>query len=88
MNVLDWKESAMTGQRSGNDNDRYVQPNKERGGWDVIKEGHARASVHTDTKAEAIDRAREIIKNEGGGELRIKNEQGRLIESNTVSAGR
>lgn len=78
----------MTGQRSSNDNDRYVQPNKERGGWDVVKEGHERVSVHTDTKAEAIDRARQMIKKEGGGELRIKNEQGRLIESNTVPAGR
>jgi hypothetical protein len=75
----------MTGQRSGNDNDRYVQPNKERGGWDVVKEGHGRVSVHTDTKAEAIDRARQIIRNEGGGELRVKNEQGRLIDSNTVA---
>ena len=45
-------------------------------------------SVHTDTKAEAIDRARQMIKNEGGGELRIKNEQGRLINSDTVAPGR
>jgi uncharacterized protein DUF2188 len=78
----------VTGQRLSNDNDRYVQPNKERGGWDVVKEGHERVSLHTDTKAEAVDRAREMIKSEGGGELRIKNEQGRLIESNTVAAGR
>ena len=31
----------MAGKRSGNDSDRYVQPNKERGGWDVVKEGQA-----------------------------------------------
>lgn len=74
----------MTGKRTGNDNDRYVQPNKERGGWDVVKELHKQASAHTETKAEAIDRAREIIKNLGGGELRIKNERGQLIDSNTV----
>jgi len=78
----------MTGQRTVNDNDRYVQPNKQRGGWDVVKEGHERVSVHTDTKAEAIDRARQMIKNEGGGELRIKNEQGRLVNSDTVAPGR
>jgi hypothetical protein len=78
----------MTGQGPSNDSDRYVQPNKERGGWDVVKEGHKRVSIHTETKAEAIDRAREMIKHEGGGELKIKNEQGRLIESNTVAAGR
>jgi hypothetical protein len=78
----------MTGQRSGNDNDRYVQPNKERGGWDVVKELHKQASVHTQTKKEAIDRGREIVRNLGGGELRIKNEQGQLIDSDTIAPGR
>ena len=75
----------MSGLRSGNDNDRYVQPNKERGGWDVVKEGHKQASAHTETKAEAIDRARQIVGNQGGGELRIKNERGQLIDSETIN---
>ncbi len=78
----------MADRRSGNDNDRYVQPNKERGGWDIVKELHKQASAHTETKEQAIDRARQIIKNLGGGELRIKNERGQLIESNTVKARR
>jgi hypothetical protein len=34
----------------GNDNDRYVVPNKDRGGWDVVKEDHLRASAHADTR--------------------------------------
>jgi hypothetical protein len=67
-----------------NDSDRYVQPNKKRGGWDVVKERHKRPSAHTRTKSEAIKRAREIIRNQGGGELRIKNQQGRLIDSDTI----
>jgi Uncharacterized protein conserved in bacteria (DUF2188) len=74
--------------RKGNDNDRYVQPNKERGGWDVKKEDAGRASVHTDTKAEAINRGRQIVRNQGGGELGIKNEQGRIIDSDTIKPGR
>src|SRR4029079_15399919 len=78
----------MTGQRSSNDNDRYVQPNKERGGWDVVKELHKQASAHTETRQEAITRARQIIRNQGGGELRIKNERGQLIESDTIKPGR
>jgi hypothetical protein len=78
----------MAGKRSANDNDRHVQPNKERGGWDVVKELHKQVSVHTETKEHAIDRARQIIKNQGGGELRIKNERGQLIESNTIRPGR
>jgi Uncharacterized protein conserved in bacteria (DUF2188) len=80
--------AQMAGKRSGNDNDRYVQPNKQRGGWDVVKELHKQASAHTETKDEAISRARQIIRNQGGGELRIKNERGQLIESNTIKAGR
>lgn len=67
-----------------NDSDRYVVPNKERGGWDVKKEGAKRASEHTDTKKEAVDRAREIVKNEGGGEIRMQNKQGDWIDSDTV----
>ena len=78
----------MSGARSSNDNDRYAQPNKERGGWDIVKELHTRASAHTETKEQAIDRARKIIRNLGGGELRIKNERGQLIESNMVKPGR
>lgn len=68
----------------GNDSDRYVVPNKERGGWDVKKENAERASAHTGTKKEAVDRAREIVSNQGGGEIRIANKEGRLIDSDTV----
>jgi len=67
-----------------NDSDRYVVPNSERGGWDVVKEGHERASAHAPTKVEAVNRAREIIKGRGGGELRIANKQGKLIDSDSV----
>jgi hypothetical protein len=68
----------------GNDSDRYVVPNKERGGWDVVKEGHERASAHTERKADAVARARDIVGNLGGGEIRIANKEGKLIDSDTV----
>jgi hypothetical protein len=68
-----------------NDTDRYVVPNSDRGGWDVVKEGHERASAHTRTKKEAVDRAREIVGNLGGGELRIQNRNGRFADSATQS---
>lgn len=71
-----------------NDNDRYVVPNKERGGWDVVKEDHQRASAHTDTKKDAVDRAREIVENLGGGEVRQANRQGRFNDSDTTHNGR
>jgi hypothetical protein len=74
----------MSGVQSSNDHDRYVQPNKERGGWDVVKEGHKQASAHTETKAEAMVGGGKIVRNQGGGELRIKNERGQLIDSDTI----
>jgi hypothetical protein len=73
--------------RKGNDNDRWVVPNKERGGWDVVKEDHQRASAHENTKKEALDRGREIVHNQGGGELRIQNKEGKLIDSDTIRPG-
>lgn len=69
---------------STNDTDRYVVPNNERDGWDVKKENAKRASAHTDVKKDAVNRARKIVKNEGGGEIRIQNQKGKLIDSDTV----
>jgi hypothetical protein len=79
-------EEALMGR--ANDSDRYVVPNQDRGGWDVVREDRQRASAHTDTKAEAVSRAREIVRNQGGGEIRIANQQGRFIDSDTVSGPR
>jgi hypothetical protein len=53
-----------------------------------VQERHKQVSAHTATKEQAIKRARQIIKNQGGGELRIKNEQGRLIDGDTIKPGR
>jgi len=66
-----------------NDEDRYVVPNKDRGGWDVVKEDHQRASAHFNTQAEAIARSKEIVENSGGGkgETRIQNKQGQFRDS-------
>lgn len=71
----------------GNDKSRYVVPNPD-GGWNVVKENRQRASAHTDRKVDAIDRARVIVGNLGGGEIRIQNKQGKFIDSDTVKPGR
>lgn len=68
------------------DSDRHVVPNPE-GGWDVEKPGASRASTHHDTQAEAIDRAREIVGNAGGGEVVIHRPDGRIRDSDTVFPG-
>ena len=52
--------------------DRYVVRNPD-GGWDV-KAAHAkRSSKHTQTQAEAIQHAKDIVSNAGGGEVRIQD---------------
>jgi hypothetical protein len=69
-----------------NDNNRHVVPNPE-GGWDVKAPGAQRASAHTGTQADAITRARSIVDNLGGGEVRIHNRQGVIRDTDTVGRG-
>jgi len=69
-----------------NQNNRHVVPSKN-GGWDVRKPGADRASAHTDTQKQAQDRAREIVRGAGGGEVRIHGRDGRLRDSDTVKPG-
>lgn len=65
---------------------RHVVANPE-GGWDVKKPGSSRASAHTATQQEAVDRAREIVRNQGGGEVRIHGRDGRIRDSDTIAPG-
>lgn len=59
----------------------HVVPNPA-GGWDVKRGGGQRASGHFDTKAQAIDRARELSRNQGT-ELRIHNRNGQIAQSDS-----
>src|SRR6476660_4734236 len=69
-----------------NQNVRHVVPNPA-GGWDV-KKGHAgRSSGHSDTQAEATKRAAEIVKNAGGGEVRIHGKDGKIRDADTIAPG-
>jgi hypothetical protein len=67
-------------------NSREVTPNPE-GGWDVKKPGASRASAHVETQAQAVDRARQILRNAGGGELRVHGRDGRIRSADTVPPG-
>lgn len=69
-----------------NDSNRHVTPNPD-GGWDVQKPGGSRASSHHETQADAIGRAREIVGNAGGGEVRIHGRDGQIRDSDTVAPG-
>lgn len=63
--------------------DRHVVPNPG-GGWDVKAPGAKRASSHQQTQAAAIDAARQIVHNQGGGELVVHNRQGQIRDKDTI----
>ena len=59
----------------------WVSPNPD-GGWRVHNAWSQRDSAHTDTKAEAMSRAREIAQNKWA-ELKIQNRDGKISNSNS-----
>ena len=67
-------------------NNRHVVPNPD-GGWDVRAPGANRASSHHNTQADAERRAKEIVRNAGGGEVRIHGRDGRIRDSDTIAPG-
>ncbi|MGJ9424178.1 DUF2188 domain-containing protein [Aeromicrobium sp. CF3.5] len=69
-----------------NRNERHVVPDPA-GGWKVVAPGSDRASAHRDTQSDAIDRAREIVHNVGGGEIVIHGRDGAICDSDTVAPG-
>jgi predicted transcriptional regulator len=66
------------------DERRAVTPNPS-GGWDVRRPTGQRASSHHATQKEAIQVARRILKNRGGGELLIEGRDGLVRDRVTVS---
>ena len=65
--------------------DRYVV--KDDDGWAVKAGGADRASSRHGTQAEAIAKAKEIVSNLGGGEVRIQGRDGKFRDSDTVPKG-
>jgi hypothetical protein len=65
-------------------NSRIVQRHGDDS-WEVRKPGASRASAVEPTQAEAIQRARDILKNDGGGELKIRSEN--IRQQDTIYPG-
>jgi len=59
----------------------HVVPNP-KGGWDIKKGGSDRSSGHYDTKKQAVDKAREISRNQKT-ELKIHNKDGKISQSDS-----
>jgi hypothetical protein len=54
----------------------HVVPNPN-GGWDIKKAGSSRSSAHLNNKQDAVDKARQISKNQGT-ELFIHGKEGKI----------
>lgn len=67
-------------------NKRVVQ-RRDDGNWEVRKPGADRASAVTPTQAEGINRARDILRNDGGGELQVRSLKGAIREQDTIPRG-
>jgi Uncharacterized protein conserved in bacteria (DUF2188) len=67
-------------------NERHIVPNPG-GGWDVKKPGAERSSGHFNRQSDAIERAKEIVGNTGGGEAVIHGRDNLIRDSDTVPPG-
>jgi hypothetical protein len=67
-------------------NSRTVQQH-DGDGWEVRKPGATRASAITPTQSEAIARARDILGNDGGGELKVRGRNGQIRAQDTIHPG-
>jgi hypothetical protein len=63
---------------------RYVQPSRSDGGWEVLKEGHRRATIHTATQEQAVAQARTLARQEGGGKISVLDRTGKVSETKIV----
>ncbi len=68
-------------------NDRTISKRPD-GTWANKKDGADRASSTHETQREAIDAARELLKKSGGGELKVKGEDGKIRSKDTIPPGR
>jgi hypothetical protein len=63
---------------------RNVQHNERLGGWEIVRAGERLATVFDETKEGAVQKAREMVRREGGGEVRVKNDIGKVVELEKV----
>jgi hypothetical protein len=68
--------------RMSKKDDYHVVPNSDRGGWDVKREGADRSSGHFDRKSDAMDRGRDLAR-ENKTELVEHGRDGRIQDSDS-----
>jgi hypothetical protein len=58
------------------------------GGWEVRRDGATRASARTSTQQEALEKARDIVRRSGGGEIVVHSQDGSIRDRDTVTPPR
>lgn len=66
--------------------DRTVSPRPD-GMWANKRHDRTRASSLHKTQAEAIEAARQMLMNQGGGELSIQGTDGKVRDKSTIGGG-
>lgn len=67
-------------------NKRVVQ-RRDDGKTEVRKPGATRASAIVDNQADGINRARDILSNDGSGELQVRGLDGTIRKQDTIEPG-
>lgn len=68
------------------DRDRFVSRRPD-GTWANSRNDAGKASSVHDTQAAAIKAAREMLTNQGGGELTVQGQNGRIRSKDTIAPG-
>ena len=68
-------------------NGRTVSQRKD-GSWANQKDGGQRATSLHKTQSQAAAAARKDLQNQGGGELKVKNEDGKIRQKDTIPPAR
>lgn len=73
--------------RSGGGNDRTVYRRPSDDKWIDKRDGASRGFVH-DTQGQAAKSSKQHLQNAGGGELKIKGEDGKIRSKDTIPPAR
>ena len=57
---------------------------KKNGKWHNKRDDASKSSSTHDTQKQAYDAARDMIEKAGGGEVKVKGEDGKIREKNTI----
>lgn len=60
---------------------------RDDGRWANKRDGAERASSLHDTQAKAAAEAKRMLREEGGGELKVKSEDGKIRSKDTIAPG-